>query len=429
MMKVRGLRFKKSGIEFDIYYPQGGKRYKVTLPLDHARTSNVNAASEIRNAVKTAIYMEHIGRAKTPAIDVIREHFPDFAIEENKNDNTLLSWLFDDYIDKQAITRAKSVIRDLRQYAKNFNAVWPGLRAKDLTIAMIYHYIESCQKNGLFLKTIRNRFVLLRGALDNAEDIYQMIDFNPVMKIKWRRLIPSENERIKRSNSTITPFTFAEILRLFAVASDTTNNMIAVAFALGLRLNELFALAWEDIDLVAGTVHVQRGYVYHNLTTLKTKKSNAVIKLDQFPQVRCALLDQKNHTFMHQAIDCGIYGKLHFVFHNPKTNKPFTDSDEFLDQIWMPLLRKATVIYRGPKQMRHTFAIHRRINGDPDIWIAKILRHTTTEMLARHYGKELPPNAAEMGFGTPGALDAFWKTVCEDLYGTSTKPRLAASKP
>jgi len=48
------------------------------------------------------------------------------------------------------------------------------------------------------------------------------------------------------------------------------------------------------------------------------------------------------------------------------------------------ILRRAGVRYRNPYQTRHTFASQLLISGEPELLVAKLLGHTTTEMGAVH---------------------------------------------
>jgi integrase len=52
--------------------------------------------------------------------------------------------------------------------------------------------------------------------------------------------------------------TFEEAARLLAAATPEWAPMLTVALKTGLRIGELLALTWEDIDLVAGRLIVRR---------------------------------------------------------------------------------------------------------------------------------------------------------------------------
>ena len=304
---------------------------------------------------------------------------------------------------------AHSTMIDFERAGREFIQRWGTLAPAELTVLHIKDWIGDSQEQGRTRKTIRNMAIVLRGALDDAEEA-NLIDFNPLNKIRWKTIRTTESERIKRKADIIYPFDLEEITSLLASASSETREFLIMGFGLGPRLNESFGLAWEDLDLERGKLHFRFGRVKHRMTTLKTDGSDRHIDLAEFPHVWAALRRQKALTYMYPAVDLGQYGKRHFVFYNPLTKKPFEDSDEFLDRIWIPLLRKAGGRYRGAKQMRHTFAIHHRVAGRPDLWIAGIMGHTTTQMLEKHYGRKWPSNAGKMG-QTDAELQQFWAKV------------------
>lgn len=386
----RGLRAKgDTGIEIEIRFK--GKRYRPTLSLDPSFKRNVNAAEASYRAIRDVIAREKIGRAtEEDVLKVVRENVDaTFSFGKNERNATTVGGLLGAWLEMKRVGSANTTIRDFLLYIREFNERWEELPADKLTVDMIKAWILECQKNGRSLKFIKNIIVPLRGALDEAEDS-GTIPFNPVSKIKWNKFAPTESERLNRKKKKVFPLAWDEIDTILDKAEESMRNLIVICIGLGLRINEVLALAWEDVDLNIGKLNIVRGVVSHKLTTLKTEESGATIDLSEFPHVLEAMKCQKKLTYMKPEVDCGVYGKLHFMFYHPVFNRPFTDSDQFLKGVWKPLLRKAGVRARPAMQMRHTFVVQARVSGKPDLWIAKITRHTTTHMIERNYGKEWP---------------------------------------
>lgn len=397
-----GIDFRFKGERFHECLKPNGVSLSATSP-------NIKYAADYRNKILTAIAGEKMGGAKFDLIQWL-PHSKRIARKRHTQANGTIKTILTAWLDFKKSRKAKTTMRDYERYSTEFIERWGDLAPADLTVAMIKEWIVDSQNNGRSLKTIHNMTIPLRGALDEAEENSQ-IEFNPVDKIKWKNIGPTEAERAKNKEKIIYPFDFEEITAILQHSVPLVRHMLIFGFATGARINEIFGLGWEDIDLERGKLHFRYGRVMHHMTPLKNEESDRIIDLNEFPHVLNALRAQKALTFMLPAQDMGIYGgERHFVFYNPKTDKPFEDSDELTKSIWKPLLRKAGVRYRPPKQMRHTFATHNRVAGKPDLWIAKILGHTTTQMLEENYSKEWPSNAGKMGHGGEG-LKQFWEKV------------------
>jgi integrase len=70
--------------------------------------------------------------------------------------------------------------------------------------------------------------------------------------------------------------TFDEAKRLVAAADGEWQTMILVALRTGMRIGELLALQWQDVDLVAGRITVRRNVVWGHLGTPKSGKSREI---------------------------------------------------------------------------------------------------------------------------------------------------------
>jgi integrase len=100
--------------------------------------------------------------------------------------------------------------------------------------------------------TVADSRVTLKQVLDKAVDV-GLITKNPVDKVKPPTVHEKKDRRV---------LTRAEVARLI-VACDVSRYSAAVAimYTTGLRVSEVLGLAWEDIDLDAGTAHVRRAVV------------------------------------------------------------------------------------------------------------------------------------------------------------------------
>jgi integrase len=91
-----------------------------------------------------------------------------------------------------------------------------------------------------------------------------------------------------------------------------------------------------------------------------------------------------------------------WVFHSPQGNP--IDANNFANRVWYPLLRYLGFKKRPPYQMRHTAATLMLAAGENPEWVARILGHSTTEMLFRVYSRYVPNLTRNDGGAYAGLL-------------------------
>jgi integrase len=112
-------------------------------------------------------------------------------------------------------------------------------------------------------KTINNCLTVLRRMLVIA---YKRGLIDKVPEIEWMRAPKPEFDF----------FTFEEAERLLKAAEGEWHTMILVALCTGMRMGELLALRWEDVDLIAGRINVRQNVVYGHIGTSKSGKGREI---------------------------------------------------------------------------------------------------------------------------------------------------------
>lgn len=163
----------------------------------------------------------------------------------------------------------------------------------------------------------------------------------------------------------------------------------------GPRVSEAIALAWEGVDLIAGTVEIRRARVAGQYKVTKTRRSTRKVNLlasalhalqaqarftQNLPAKVIEVVDRDNRTVREQ--------RVRLVFHNTATGEPYRSSDVLRHGWWVTHLQKAGVRQRGPNTCRHTLASQMLSSGiaTPE-WIADQMEHTSTAMIFKHYAK------------------------------------------
>lgn len=238
-------------------------------------------------------------------------------------------------------------------------------------------------KKDVSSKTKGNILSVLRTALDDAAE-EELIDANPLVGKKMRR-----KGDTKPRKDEIDPFSAEERAAILGKATEQEKNFLQFALWTGLRISELCALDWGDVDWVNERIFVQRALTQHSKEpeSPKTAAGERYVKL--LPAALEALKAQKSFTF--------LAGEE--IFHNPRTGKRWTGDLVIRERMWKwkRILLRAGVRYRYPYQMRHTYASMMLQAGESVMWVAQQMGHTDWTFTARTYSRWVSIDAPEAG--------------------------------
>ena len=132
------------------------------------------------------------------------------------------------------------------------------------------------------------------------------------------------------------PFERSEIDLILTEDMDFLQEINLIKFMIwtGCRVSEAMSLAWEDVDLEAGTVKFRRSQVRSNYRVTKTRRSTREVRLLK-PALE-ALKAQVRFTRGRSPVDVDVTDrdnrtvkrqKLRFVFHKTTTDAAWSSSD------------------------------------------------------------------------------------------------------
>lgn len=204
------------------------------------------------------------------------------------------------------------------------------------------------------------------------------------------------------------PFTKDELIRLRETDAPcfSAKNLALLAVLTGLRISEIIALAWEDINWHKKELYIKRAKVLNDYKVPKTAGSVRTVELNalaldvlkaQFEltgksKPRCVWVLQQDYKRK-------VKTHLSFVFINTKSSRPFLNAKQYGKTFFTSFLQNANVKHRGSSQLRHTFASQALTAGISKEWIARQMGHTSTKMIDDHYGRWIKadaPNCAKM---------------------------------
>ncbi len=208
---------------------------------------------------------------------------------------------------------------------------------------------------GLSPKTVNNQVSILRKALVCANDWGYIAS---VPKVKLLKTPPPD-------------FRYLDADEVECLVSDEVLDMWSVmtllAVRTGMRIGELLALHWKDVDFTASKVCVRYTLSGREITS---PKNNQVRRIPMTPQLHQRMREWKQEST----------GKL--VFPSPVTGKVMTRSaaSEALERV----CKRVGIEKIGWHVLRHTFATQLTAKGVPIRAVQKLLGHSSIKMTERY---------------------------------------------
>ena len=229
-----------------------------------------------------------------------------------------------------------------------------------------------------------------RNYLDH--DTYNKLCLNKGTKISMPKMKVDED-------TDIVSFTKKEIKKLDAYFEGTNGE---TAYMLGrycgLRINECYGLKWENVDLVNGTILIDRQMQYQNgvvkLTPLKTRNAKRVIvmcaKLKVYFQnlflqrerdaSQMAEMRNQKQTFL-QDVDGNTISSLDLVNSLPEGKMQTVNSMKYHSQ----MIKKTLKIEFKYHYLRHTFGTLLADLNTPAHLLCKQMGHGNIQVTQKYY--------------------------------------------
>ena len=261
-MKTKKARYQNGSIRkvkrakgyvWEVRYSElkDGKRHQRTEIYDSAQ---YRSEKDVRKAIELTVSQINSGTAgemadaKFGAITALyrTEHLPTLEHSSQRSSTYLLR----DYIEDRF---SRVPLREMRPLVIN---EWiQGLKLSQSSKRNIRTVMSVC-----FRLAALHEFIPPMGQ-------------NPMTLIKLKG--------VSKRQKKITPLSVADFKRLLAHLPEPLNVMVLILGAYGLRISELLALKWEDIDEKAKTVSIVSKFTAGKLGETKTESSEARLPLSQ----------------------------------------------------------------------------------------------------------------------------------------------------
>lgn len=270
----------------------------------------------------------------------------------------LFGAFFEEYMTNHAATRCKpsSLAAKRTIYKCHVGPAAEGLRLDQLNKRWADGYQAQALARGLKPRTINTHLALVSRTLHVA--------------FEWGVLSsPPPKMAFLRPGPGRTAFLSADDAHALLSATDgqEVGVMIRVALRTGVRLGELLALRWEDVDWAGATLKIERTQGLRADTT-GTPKGGKPRAIPLAPSVVSAL---KAHRHL----------KGPWVFCGSKATP-------YVPNTALKMLRRACAAANIPRVtwhvLRHTFASHLVMTNTPLRVVQELMGHATLEMTMRY---------------------------------------------
>ena len=238
--------------------------------------------------------------------------------------------------------------------------------------------------------TVRNVVVPLRKMLADAVRQGLLLanpaaraDLPPAQDFTGKEIPPAHSDAIRRAVLELAP---VDPLRgepdLFFVC------LFDVALGTGLRLGELRALRWSDLDRERRLIRVERAYSRQELRRPKTESGIRAVPL--FPSVEAAFRE-----LAARAVERGRYAPEELVFASVR-GTPLQPSN-FRQRLWEPALRRAGLEGEDYRfhDLRHT-CVSRLVAAGADVKLVQaVASHANPLITLKRYAHLLDARVTE----------------------------------
>ena len=151
-------------------------------------------------------------------------------------------------------------------------------------------------------RTVKKAMVMLYGIMRNAK------------RRKWITANPCEDAgrvKLPKRSGVLNVLSVEEVHAVARAADDAQQGALFVTAALtGLRMGELRALRWVDIDFAQRAVHVRRSFSHGRMDTPKSGTARSLPMADQVATVLDGLSRREHFTQSGDLVFANVYGHV-----------------------------------------------------------------------------------------------------------------------
>jgi integrase len=327
-----------SGWEYDIrmLLPNGERFEERKKSPFHSKSATLRYAEERANhVIRESVAPAPVVKKEVPTVSGFKEPFLTYSRTNNKPSTVYAKdWMF----------------------RVHLSPYFGSMRLDEIGAAQIEAYKAKKLDEGLDKKSINNHLAALRKLLNLAVEYAKLERAPKIRAFNIKSSFVSEDDYLD----------FDETERFLRAAAPEWKAFLMIGVKTGLRVGELLALKWQDIDLVAGHLIVRRTLWRDQEGTPKGGQNR---KVPLSPETLATL---KAHRHLRGA----------YVFCDEKGAR-LTHS--IVKDVVPATCRRAGLGKRITTHgLRHTFASHLVMRGASLKAVQELLGHESIEMTLRY---------------------------------------------
>jgi integrase len=295
------------------------------------------------------------------------------------------------YIEKYAKALCKQ--NTWRSYQRTIKThlipAWQGTRLDQIQRSDVINLILKKSTEGLAPATINNIKAVTSSIFSFACE-EGLLTTNPAVKLGKFIQKTDKKEKI----SFLTKDDASHFLELTRKDFPEYFPFMLCAFRTGMRLGELLALAWDNVDNKRNIIEVRRSYSGGYFSTPKSCKVRFVDMSEQLKKVLLEHRESLLHRFADQLPQCKVESDdksrevIHLVFPN-KYGKPM-DGANLKHRVFYKIIQKAGVLHFRFHDIRHTFASLLLQQGESLHYVKEQMGHASIQTTVDIYGHIVP---------------------------------------
>jgi integrase len=236
----------------------------------------------------------------------------------------------------------------------------------------IADHFDSMREKGATVQTVNRALRTMKAVLFFALE-RELVERNVMQRFR-----PFEGGEAKVRRDA---FSESEVQAILGAARPNERALIGLLCFTGLRPGEAYALAWSDVDLVAGCARVVRSWDHRGgkFVEPKTKAGARVVPLSGWLVTELTAHKERS-------------GEVALVF-GGRTGRPMNPSNVRRD-LWVPLKKRAGVRELDLYSLRHTFASLGRTAGESAFNVARMMGHAKSALVDQVYAHSMQSGMA-----------------------------------
>jgi integrase len=298
--------------------------------------------------------------------------------------STTVGALVDRFMEEYATKRCRENTRKnyLSLFKNHIRPTWGSEFVQNVKTIAVEDWLETYPHSRQVKSHVRN----LMHTLYQAAIRWEMVQRNPI------DLVRQSSRRLKKPRA-LTPANFTALLDQLA---EPHRTMVLTAACLGLRVSELIALQWGDLDFEGLTIKIARSFVRGEINETKNEASESTLPLD---------LDLAEVLLAHKA-NAVYRSNSDYVFAG-ESGKPRWPETMLADYL-KPAAVRAGIGRIGWHTFRHTYSTLLHSLGTTPAVQKELLRHANVQTTLNVYTQAV---SAEKREAASRVIHALYQTV------------------